>query len=102
MLRAHEADWARFEASKVPGILYVDVPWPDAGLARPNALLAHAMQRAAEAGEGKTALRKLQVRWHPDKWSQRYAARLCAAHAGRVLARVKEIAQVINGLAVSS
>lgn len=78
-------------------VRYNDVPWPDAGT-EPNKLLLHELQRAAEGGNAKVVLRKLQVRWHPDKWSQRYASRLLDVHAERVLGRVKEIAQLVNSL----
>mmetsp|Transcript_104899 Transcript_104899/g.301592 ORF Transcript_104899/g.301592 Transcript_104899/m.301592 type:complete len:556 (-) Transcript_104899:77-1744(-) len=101
MARAHEDDWTRFESSGAVDIMYVDVPWPDAGSGRPNALLCHVLQRAEQASDSKAVLRKLQVRWHPDKWAQRYASRLCQRQAEHVLDRVKEISQVINGLKVT-
>lgn len=94
MLKAHEADWMRFEASGKTEILYSDVPWPDAR-ATPNALIALAIQQASDM---KATLRKLQVRWHPDKWSQRYASRLYETHEARVMERVKDIAQFVNTL----
>jgi len=99
MLRAHEVAWERFAASKAAGLVYSDVPWPDAGATVPNALLTFALQ---QAGDVKAELRKLQVRWHPDKWAQRYAARLEETQAGLVLERVKEISQLVNGMKVSS
>lgn len=98
LLLAHEAAWERFFSCDALGILYEDVPWPDAGVARPNALLLHGVQCAAEGGSARATLRKLQVRWHPDKWSQRFASRLCPSHAERILGRVKDIAQHVNSL----
>lgn len=98
MLRSHEDDWERFESYGGVNIMYADVPWPDAGAGRPNALLSHAALRAEQAGDARAAVRKLQVRWHPDKWVQRFVSRLYEGQAERVMARVKEISQVVNAL----
>jgi len=100
LLRTHELAWERLERTTPSCMVPSDIPWPDLGPSKPNALLTHCMQRAARSGTTKSALRKLQVRWHPDKWSQRYASRLHPTHADAVLSRVKEIAQIINGLKV--
>jgi DnaJ-class molecular chaperone len=62
----------------------------------------HALRKAAEAGDVKSALRKLQLRWHPDKWAQRFASRLAPDDADRVLKRVNQIAQIVNGLKAST
>jgi len=99
MLRAHEVAWERFEASTKSSIVYSDVPWPDAGAIVPNALVRFAFQQASDV---KAELRKLQVRWHPDKWTQRYASRLEDTQASLILERVKEISQIVNEMKVSS
>lgn len=78
---------------------FIDVPWPDLRDVA-CALVPHALRRGLEAGDAKATLRRLQMRWHPDKWMQRYVSRLAKADTERVLTRVKEIAQIVNGLKV--
>lgn len=102
-MASHDGSWARFETSQASGICYADVPWPDLSKSAPDALLVqHALRKALETSDVKSVLRKLQMRWHPDKWAQRFASRLSTHEADRVLTRVKEIAQLVNGLKAST
>eukprot|EP00928_Gymnodinium_smaydae_P031079 TRINITY_DN22933_c0_g1_i1.p1 TRINITY_DN22933_c0_g1~~TRINITY_DN22933_c0_g1_i1.p1 ORF type:complete len:376 (-),score=84.36 TRINITY_DN22933_c0_g1_i1:26-1153(-) len=99
-LSAHEAAWAKFDAAatSTSAIGLSDVPWPDAAAGAANVLVQHALQRGQEANDVKGVLRRLQLRWHPDKWAQRYVARLRPGEAETILARVKGISQLVNSL----
>jgi len=46
----------------------------------------------------KKAIRREQMRWHPDKFTQVVAARLPAALRKDVLARAMEVSQLLNSL----
>lgn len=52
-----------------------------------------AMQTAEEK---KRRLRSELLRWHPDKFQALFGRNLRAGDAERILAKVKEISQVIN------
>jgi hypothetical protein len=66
------------------------VPWP-LGEVLPGA-------DAMTPADFKLAVRDLLRRWHPDKFSQRFGARLCAADRDAVLRRVVVLAQEVNSL----
>lgn len=48
------------------------------------------------AEEKKRRLRSELLRWHPDKFQALFGRNLRAGDAERILAKVKEISQVIN------
>ena len=76
-----------------------DIPWPDVatlvatleadtkpgGLARPRSVTI-------------AELRALQARWHPDRFAQRFGARLEPQEKDAILRRVTEVASRINAL----
>ena len=84
---AHETMWKAFETKPKPVILYTDIPFPDA-----NELAAIAHQ----LGGGKKAFQKLALRWHPDKFLQKYGKSLDSTDKKRVLEKVKEVFQNIS------
>ena len=49
-------------------------------------------------GCDKKNFQKLAMRWHPDKFLQRYGNRLAAEDKERILVKVKEVFQAINAL----
>ena len=69
-----------------------DIPWPEAGDESP---LPGAS--SMNAGELKVALRDLQRRWHPDKWSK---FKLNSGERESILRRVVAISQTINAIEI--
>jgi hypothetical protein len=80
-----------------PVIRAADVPWPDL-----DALEAVPGEAKPFAGAAPAAsrfdLRALQARWHPDRFSQKFGARLAAEERDEVLRRVTAVAARINAL----
>ena len=73
----------QFEARGNAPIRIEDVPFPDR-----STLVLEARR--------KDDYKKLALRWHPDKWSQRYGAQLCKADEANIMDRVKETFQTIS------
>ena len=100
---AQERAWELFVATagKEGGQLIRanDIPWPDVSTlvasleadAKPGGL---ARPRSVTIAE----LRVLQARWHPDRFAQRFGARLEPKERDAVLKRVTEVASRINAL----
>jgi len=84
---AHETRWASFTSQPPKVVLYRDVPFPDQ-----TELCAIAQQ----LGGGKKAFQKLALRWHPDKFSQRFGNQLDPTDKKRILEKVKEVFQIIS------
>ena len=82
---AQDSAWAKLDASKGE-IRYNDVPWPPS-TDRPLPL--------GLAG-GKKAMKKYVLRWHPDKFQQKYGPRLAASDRDRILDKVKAVSQAVN------
>lgn len=53
---------------------------------------------AKSAADIKLALRKELMRWHPDKFTAKYGARLAAADKDAIQAGVHAVAQQLTGL----
>jgi hypothetical protein len=53
---------------------------------------------AASPADIKAALRKELMRWHPDKFTARWGARLAEADRGVIQAGVHAVAQQLTGL----
>ena len=92
-----EKRWAALESvatdSKETYLTYDHIPWPP----RMTETLARAAKGAApETREFKAAYRASLLRWHPDKFAARHAARLLEADRERILARVGAVARAIN------
>ena len=98
--RAADDDaWAAFASSKSTAeITAADIPWPAAGDADPLPGVL-----ALPLGDRKVRLRLLQRRWHPDKFTQRFGARLGGQGGERdaALQRVTAISQAINAVAAA-
>mmetsp|Transcript_6282 Transcript_6282/g.14437 ORF Transcript_6282/g.14437 Transcript_6282/m.14437 type:complete len:452 (+) Transcript_6282:63-1418(+) len=69
------------------------VPWPCQGLGNPLPG-AEALSRA----ECRLALRDLQRKWHPDKFSQKYGRTIRPGDRGEITARVLAISQALNAI----
>jgi len=89
----HERLWAEFERSS-SAIAFRDVPWPP----RTEGMLKSMAARDGGSVDAcKKAHRRCAMRWHPDRWQQRYGARLVAADRERILNQVQAISQAANG-----
>ena len=97
----HELAWKFFEEADIAAssspLQYDDVPWPprDADVVHE---LAKALGDTSKAR--RTALRLLQLRWHPDKFDTRYAVRANEAEGMKMRDRARRILGVVMAAAV--
>ena len=88
LLARDAAAWDAFAAAPPAELRVADVPWPDTGTLR----------RGLALGLPGLDMRALQARWHPDRFMQRYGARLAAEEREGVMARVTAVAAEVNAL----
>lgn len=76
-----------------------DVPWPCPGGGDPEVMAAALVARGPPLAE-KEALRRYlrvqQVRWHPDRFLQRFRSQIEAWELGRVMGAVTALSQALN------
>ena len=95
---ADERAWLAFAARASEAGAAVDmqgVPWPSG----PPHNLLH-LELGAEHAEMKAAIRAAWLRWHPDKFMQKFGA-LVAGDSEAVLERLNVVAKHINGVKAS-
>lgn len=86
-------------AKAPPPLQHKDVPWPvpeGAGEQQLRDLMLHGVEGP---GDIKRRLRAELLRWHPDKFEARFAARLPPAGSGeraRIAAHVHEVSQLLT------
>ena len=94
-LRKHEKGWAGFESDVESGqlneIRLADIPFPP----RENPLCMPA-GGTTTSKDTKQLFRQASLRWHPDKFMQRYGALLHPAEYKDILERVTETFQAVN------
>ncbi|XP_004847076.1 NF-kappa-B inhibitor-like protein 1 isoform X2 [Heterocephalus glaber] len=76
-----------------------DVPWPCPGGGDPEAMAAALVARgppAEEQGALRRYLRVQQVRWHPDRFLQRFRSQIETRELGRVMGTVTALSQALN------
>lgn len=76
-----------------------DVPWPCPGGGDPEAMAAALVARGPpveEQGALRRYLRVQQVRWHPDRFLQRFRSQIEAWELGRVMGAVTALSQALN------
>lgn len=84
-----EADrWNIFNSNLPDGIRICDVPFPK----DPEFIWRHNLN----ADEKKTAFKQLAMRWHPDKFQQKFGKRLCNKDRDDILIKVKELFETIQ------
>ena len=91
----HEAKWDALltsSATSAEPIGYDDIPWPPST----RRLLAWSAKGCDDAAGTRATYRRLLLRWHPDKFSARFAHRLADEDKERVLERVTAIAQAVK------
>ena len=97
-------------AAAATGLKYADIPWPgitgdadgsDAGdgSSSKDDAVAVALHGIVDEAARKKAIRKEQVRWHPDKWTGQIKKRVAPEDYDRIMARVTEISKAFNALA---
>lgn len=78
---------------------FVDVPWPCPGGGDPEAMAAALVARGPpleEQGALRRYLRVQQVRWHPDRFLQRFRSQIETCELGRVMGAVTALSQALN------
>lgn len=78
---------------------YDDIPWPHASgcdMESVEQFLFGDLEKGSV--EYRSYLRRQQVRWHPDRFMHRCAARLVGGHRQRILEKVKALSQLLNRL----
>lgn len=78
---------------------FSDVPWPCPGGGDPEAMAAALVARGPplqEQGALRRYLRAQQVRWHPDRFLQRFRSQIEAWELGRVMGAVTALSQALN------
>lgn len=78
---------------------FSDVPWPCPGGGDPEAMAAALVARGPPLEEQEALrryLRAQQVRWHPDRFLQRFRSQIEAWELGRVMAAVTALSQALN------
>ncbi|GFS22842.1 NF-kappa-B inhibitor-like protein 1 [Elysia marginata] len=71
--------WPHMDLNVVASVLFCDIP-----------------DKSSEAY--RKYLRSQQVRWHPDKFTQKFGEHLHCDHIPKIMARVKAISQLLNKL----
>ena len=101
---------ARASGSEGGGLTFSDIPWPCTNIGDNGAVggseskdeaaaVEAALYGITDAAARKRAIRKEQVRWHPDKWAGQMKKRIDAQDFEKVMARVTEISKAFNALA---
>lgn len=94
--KRYEISWKRFSESGNQSLGYSDVPFPvEKGK---ETELSRVILHNAPPSEHKQLLRKEILRWHPDKFLQKYRSRLQGSDHDRILERVNELSQALHQL----
>jgi len=81
---ADDSRWDRFESAANVCIEYKDVPYIQVG------------KQYFGPQYDKKSFQKLAMRWHPDKFMQKFGQRLAEKDKEKILLKVKEVFQLIN------
>ncbi len=97
---AHEAAWARLEATttSAPTLTAVTLPWPPFGtdLARYLRACGAVLSTAGATAGLRRAYTRACLRWHPDKFRQRYGHFIDPNELETVLVGVGNVASRLN------
>jgi len=96
LIKQHERTWARF-VEGTETITWEDVAWPSLS-GGDETMIQHMLRCRGNAAD---RVKELRLRWHPDKFQQMFAHRLCENSSEQIMKRVNEIAGMINELAAS-
>ena len=98
--RRQEDAWATLDASDRP-VGYDAVPWPPGSALRigegTSSASLEAPWLAVPASATKARLRRMLLRWHPDKFAARYGGRIVGGEEGeRIMTRVRAMSEAVN------
>ena len=86
-----------FERKDKGDLGYSDIPWPGGDKSEDDIMiLMQGLQK--DSSDYKKYLREQKIRWHPDKFLQRFGTHLLAADKERIMSRVTELSQKLNKL----
>lgn len=94
----YETDYKTLYERKVKTTLgYCDIPWPGGDKSEEDIVI---LMQGLESGASdfKKYLRQQQIRWHPDKFLQRFGSHIAAAEKDMIMKRVTELSQKLNKL----
>ena len=76
---------------------YCDIPWPGGDNSDEDIII---LMQGLEKGTSdfKKYLREQQIRWHPDKFLQRFGAHIAIADKAKIMKRVTGLSQKLNKL----
>ncbi|KAK3269418.1 hypothetical protein CYMTET_22139 [Cymbomonas tetramitiformis] len=98
-LQRDEECWAAFEEGLKRGtikeVTQVVVPYP-------NLEPLSASYMGTALGQFKKDLRKMQLRWHPDRFQSLCGAKLCPQDREPILKKVNQISQQVNSMSTST
>jgi len=112
LVKTYEGMYAGFEMmasvlggrEEVPAVRFGDVPWlpvlETAGAGGAESWRTLGVAERAPVEEKKAALRRETMRWHPDRFAQKFGRRLDGGDRERVLEAVVRVAQRINAFRV--
>lgn len=97
----YEVQWHAFaSADKSRDIQYSDVPWLVEDLTEDKAqLTAFVLYGAISVEERRKRSRAELMRWHPDKFTAKFGARLIAKDRQQILHKVNAMSQLLNSIA---
>ncbi|CAI5465682.1 unnamed protein product [Closterium sp. Yama58-4] len=95
----YDERWRRFAKSCDMGITMADVPFPVVGGGEEE--LKHVILHGVPKEQHRRRMREEVVRWHPDKFMQKWGLRLHDKHRSNIEKRVKELSQAVNNIYAS-
>ena len=94
----YETDYkALYEKKDKITLGYCDIPWPGGDKSSDDIdILMQGLEKGSS--DFKKYVRQQQIRWHPDKFLQRFGAHIAAADKDEIMKRVTELSQKLNKL----
>ena len=86
-----------FERKDKTTLGYSDIPWPGGDKSDHDiAILMQGLDKGSS--DYKKYVREQQIRWHPDKFLQRFGSHIAVAEKDTIMKRVTELSQKLNKL----
>ena len=86
-----------FERKDKGDLGYSDIPWPGGDKSEDDIVI---LQQGLEkdSSDYRKYFREQRIRWHPDKFLQRFGVHIVSADKERILKRVTDLSQKLNKL----
>ncbi|XP_046332817.1 NF-kappa-B inhibitor-like protein 1 [Haliotis rufescens] len=78
---------------------FKDIPWPGRGSLHDFTEVLFCDFPDKSSSKFRKYLRDQQIRWHPDKFTQKFGKRLLDSDRDKIMEKVKEISQALNKVA---